>query len=85
VKIQWVYQDDAGFWDSFEERFSVSPIYMSRTTPQGYELRDALKTHKNKGIISGVERETHIYPGFWTVREAKAKAESILLAERERK
>lgn len=83
MKIQWVYQDDAGFWDSFEERFSVSPIYIGRTSPQGYELRDALKTHTV--TTPHGEHESRVYHGIWTVREAKAKAEEILQAERRRK
>ena len=85
MTIHWIYQGDAGFWDSFEERFSVSPIYMSRTTPQGYELRDALRTHFVTGMISGEKRQTHVYPGMATVAEAKAKAEESLQAERQRK
>lgn len=85
MKVQWIYQKDAGFWDSWEGRFSVSPIYGGHTTPQGYELHDELRTHFVMNLIGGEKHETHIYQGMWTVKEAKAKAEEILQAERDRK
>jgi hypothetical protein len=48
MKIGWVYEGEQGFWRSMECRFSISPIYLGRTTPQGYEARDAItgKTHR---------------------------------------
>jgi hypothetical protein len=86
VKIKWVYQDEAGYWDSFEGRFSVSPVFIGRVTIQGYELRDDLRTHPRKTAVGAKETyDSHIYPSLWTVKEAKAKAEEILRAERQRK
>jgi hypothetical protein len=63
MKINWIYGDDAGFWDSADGRFAISPIYIGRTTPQGYELWDATLDlgKRTKG-------------GFFTVAQAKAAA-----------
>lgn len=79
MNIHWQYQGDAGFWDSYEGRFSICPVFIGRTTPQGYELHDALKTHPRRTFVGGqATHESHVYPGMSTVAEAKAKAEQIL-------
>lgn len=86
MKIQWQYEGEAGFWESFEGRFSISPVFIGRVTIQGYELRDDLRTHPRKTAVGAKETyDSHIYSNLWTVKEAKAKAEEILQAERDRK
>ena len=86
MKIHWQYEGEAGFWESFEGRFSISPIFIGRVTIQGYELRDELRTYQRKPTVGATGTyDSHIYPEMWTVKEAKAKAESILAIERARK
>ena len=75
MKIRWQYEGEQGFWISAEGRFQVSPIYIGRTTPQGYELRDGMPSNGTSG---------HTYKGFYTVAEAKSKAERIRQEERNR-
>ena len=65
IKINWVYEGEAGYWRSSEGRFSIYPDgFRSGVTPDYYSLHDKFaKSH-----------DTSIPRHYDTVREAKAEA-----------
>ena len=82
-KINWVYEGEQGYWRSSEGRFSVSPIYIGRTTPQGYEVRDEMG-NRVRGEDGYIRLAAQTKGGFYTVAEAKAWAENKAREELQR-
>ena len=74
MKINWIYENEAGYWHSSEHRFSIHPDgWRGGVTPDYYTLTDnAAKTHDNK------------FSRYDTVREAKAAAVSVITANEKR-
>ena len=72
LKINWMYEGEAGYWTSSERRFNINPDgWRSGTTPDYYVLHDSM------AVATEVERKNK----FDTVQEAKTAALKILEKE----
>ena len=48
IRINWIYEGEAGYWRSVEGRFTVSPGgFRHGVTPDFFELRDVNLKPKN--------------------------------------
>ena len=78
IKINWVYEGDAGYWVSSEGRFNISPEgFRHNVTPDYYEISDQFEYFKAR-IANPAGNLNLNNKRFDTVRECKAYAVKLI-------